>query len=574
MRMKATTTTRCLMTSLAFLLLSVFSQAQVTNPSTWSTFVEGAENSILSDTFRLQTFSGAATDNWNYSLSGNAEIFDPTSIFSDASKNKALRLSAGSRIDFDSYSIEGYEDVKIMILPAMHDLTTKDTLYADVKRAVNPVTHGKLYTGKEESSHLNFTDVKATKNGKYFMAREKPIGFALETNQKPTSRNGFFAFDTLAVFGDIATYSLYKGKGLWSETNNWSHLIPQRRRIALVDADLTIDTEAHCRSLHLHDGNLRFTHNGQLVLDDQLLLHHTFPEKGKWYFFSVPFDVYAEDLDPEFTLKDDTPNEGGNYLYVCCYDAQRRAEEQQATGNWKVVKLGELQDKPLFEKNKGYLVAIDEKASTTTVCLATNGKKLTDSFGHRASIDVESFGTDSKNEHSGWQLCGNPFPSALPLQAIADNADLDGYIYLLENGSYKAYQIGSSYAIPAYSAFFVRTKQATQLEVNAPESAINSYQILKADAPLSLQAAEPQLNPLANLAMPENDIQCFLQNRQLIITDLPADGKATLYDLSGRMVQQYRLTKGSSSHPVELNEGCYIIRIDTPDGAWKFKCYL
>lgn len=39
-------------------------QAQVSNPSSWESFVDSDENRLVSDTLRLQTFGDSEWDNW------------------------------------------------------------------------------------------------------------------------------------------------------------------------------------------------------------------------------------------------------------------------------------------------------------------------------------------------------------------------------------------------------------------------------------------------------------------------------------------------------------------------------
>ena len=70
-------------------------------------------------------------------------------------------------------------------------------------------------------------------------------------------------------------------------------------------------------------------------------------------------------------------------------------------------------------------------------------------------------GGDEAN--NGWILCGNPYPSAVSLQEILPNPDLDGHVYFYNGQDYEAYPIDSDYAIPAGSTFFVKAVQDTEL---------------------------------------------------------------------------------------------------------------
>ena len=42
--------------------------AQISNPSSWESFVGSDENRLVSDTFRLQTFGKSVWDNWSFIL--------------------------------------------------------------------------------------------------------------------------------------------------------------------------------------------------------------------------------------------------------------------------------------------------------------------------------------------------------------------------------------------------------------------------------------------------------------------------------------------------------------------------
>ena len=54
--------------------------AQISNPSSWESFVGSDENRLVSDTFRLQTFGDSEWDNWEYTTSGATQIQDISSV--------------------------------------------------------------------------------------------------------------------------------------------------------------------------------------------------------------------------------------------------------------------------------------------------------------------------------------------------------------------------------------------------------------------------------------------------------------------------------------------------------------
>lgn len=79
----------------AMVLTSMVSvQAQVTNPETWSSFVESGANPSVVDTFRWQLFAKAEQNNWNYTLGGGAII---------SNDQKTLKMPLSSSVAFEKY---------------------------------------------------------------------------------------------------------------------------------------------------------------------------------------------------------------------------------------------------------------------------------------------------------------------------------------------------------------------------------------------------------------------------------------------------------------------------------------
>lgn len=568
MRKNTTSSVRCFLIGTMLVLIQLFGWSQVSDPSSWSMFVTGDENPLLTDTFRMQTFNDLATDNWTYTAVGQVELFDPSTVpfLSDASDGMAIRLLPEGEIIFDDYPLSIYRDIMIQAAYAAVHVNKGMILYLSIRRE-EPVTN-LIYVEPEKDYSVTFREKKTLGgwNSPKILIGKDPWGFSLSAGKPSVPCEGYYALDSVFVHGEIPRYSLFTGSGVWDEEARWSHLPADRHREALVHGDLTIDREVHCRSIHLYDCNLRFSSSGTLDLEDSFFVHYTFPEKGKWYFFSFPFDVYPEDIDPELEWKDDTPNDGGNYFYLCRYDGWRRAERQEASGNWDVLSPSSLPlGQPLFEKDKGYLIALDEKANKQTFFFKGRGGQLPADFGRNASIavTVSPYAANFSPLHQGWQLCGNPFPSELRLSDIVPNPALDGFIYVLEDMEYKAYAIGSSFAIPPYSAFFVKAKQDTKIRMTASEPATRYKTI--ACSPLSdLRADRPTKEPLSPagiLVGEQGKLRFRIKGAILYVENMPVVGKVHIYDLFGRICKSVNVPAGSSQHPVSLPKGFYSISI-------------
>ena len=85
---------RRILAGTAILTVLVPVRAQVSNPSEWSGFVKGSGNTVVVDTFRMQTFSGAAGDNWEYTGSDGVVI----------EKGRGLKIPLKGKVSFEPYT--------------------------------------------------------------------------------------------------------------------------------------------------------------------------------------------------------------------------------------------------------------------------------------------------------------------------------------------------------------------------------------------------------------------------------------------------------------------------------------
>lgn len=568
---------RRILAGTAILTVLVSVQAQVSNPSEWSGFVKGSGNTVVVDTFRMQTFSGAAGDNWEYTVIGETNVSEI---------QKALVIPLGSGVAFDSFKIDNYRNGIIQMRCAAKSLALKEImtlryLYGGLLKT------RKLYEPKVDNVDLNYTNAQIT-GSPYSME-------FIAADPAEKTYNGYYLLSEIFAFGQIPQYSLFSGNGNWNDTIRWSHLPPFRHRRALINGDVEINSLVQCNQAGLADGSLRiidkghfivdelFLHNtdisltvaGELTVNKQITIYYTFPEKGKWYFLSFPFDVSLKGLDPRFQLKDDTFSGNGNYLYVQTYNSDKRASSQQATGNWEVFPMPSSSENPLiFEKGKGYLVALDAAASNNTLTFSVDKENIPDNFGKSISIPINiSSSGDVDTDHSGWYLCGNPLPAPLELSRIKPDPALDGNIYLYEGNTYKPYPIGSNYALPPFAAFFVKATAATALTIIGELSAANAI-LLKSDFSLRSELAEPTEVKTQISQVEKETGKSFIKGNTLYLDNLPSAGKVKVIDGAGRVVYSRAVSNGSSVLPLSLRSGLYIIIVEAGGYRAQHKCVL
>lgn len=564
---------RRILAGTAILTVLVPVRAQVSNPSEWSGFVKGSGNTVVVDTFRMQTFSGAAGDNWEYVVENGAVVLD---------KQNALKIPLGGSALFERYSLYGYQKVSAVLDYSPYLVVAGETL--------SVVFDNENWKDKSSVIYPSSKSVKSVEFG----SNPCRLDFFV-SSPSPNTQSGYFLFDRIYAYGQIPQYSLFSGNGNWNDTIRWSHLPPFRHRRALINGVVEINSLVQCNQAGLADGSLRITDNGHFIVDElflhntdislavageltvnkQITTYYTFPEKGKWYFLSFPFDVSLKGLDPRFELKDDTFSGNGDYLYVQTYNSDKRASSQQATGNWEVFSMPFSSENPvIFEKGKGYLVALDAKASDNTLAFSIDLENIPADFGKATSIPIyRAFSSGTNTDHSGWYLCGNPLPAPLELSQIEPNPALDGNIYLYEGNTYKSYPIGSNYALPPFAAFFVKATAATELTVTNEPATANAV-LLKSGVSLHSAPAEPtDVKTQLSLVKRETG-KSFIKGNTLYLDNLPSAGKVKVIDVAGRVVYSRAVSNRSSVLPLSLRSGLYIIIVEAGGYRAQHKCVL
>ena len=548
------------------LFISLSLRAQSLQPTNWSTFVNSTANLSIQDTFYLQTFQEQSMDNWEYSVTGTASIEDITKLDAALGTHspKVLKVSAKTEVKFEHYEIAPFDSTNIYAR-----IYTRDNIRFKAYREIDQPDISYEINGDKD-----FKKIKITKT---------PPAIDFIITSLPT--DGYMYIDSVMAYGYNRQYSLFTGSGSWSDKERWSHLPARRSNTALLNGQVTLHDEVTTQAVQISGGSLHIseegalqtqiltlydtanshaalTASGTLEVKEKLIIEKTLPAKGKWYFFSLPFDVYADQMEG-FTFKDQTETGSGNYFYLRTYDGAKRANGEPG---WSVVSASQTADQPIIHKHQGYLIALDAAASTTTLRFHCESKEIPETFGKEVSMDIVPCSGEEAAD-AGWILCGNPLPAPLPLRNIAETDVLDGYIYLYQNGAYEAYSLDSEYAIAPYTAFFVKAGEETCLEITPSTAEVSTARLLSCESPLRA-SQEPKSNPTSNQTKPAtNEVRILQEPNQIRIERLPEASIATWFNAQGQIIHTEALPSGNAILSYPSTSGFYLLHLQA--GSWK-----
>lgn len=569
----------------AFLTLCLPSPAtaQIPEPADWERFVTSSANPVVRDTFRLQTFSEDPADNWTYATEGNTFRFDAAEAgIANQGGLYSQKMEPGSRLSFTPFPSGPYTDIQIHFRYAAKDLMKGENLLISAERAQNSLHDYAVCTVATGPYTLSYPAGYA-KN--HIQIGSNPTSLTLRVATAAATSGGFYCLDSVYAHGLAPRYSLFAGNGRWEETAGWSHGTPGRSRDALVKGSLHIGQFVSGRELALSGGSIEIAPGGRLKLQQlriyasetsgslspaassffsagetdlsgMLTILKTFSTVGEWHFISFPFDVYPDGIDNTFVWKDETPNPGGNYFYVCRYNSRRRAETQTPSGNWEVIRPGSLAPgRPLFEKNKGYLIALDAGCARRTLSFSSRPGDIPSHFARKGELSLEvspsSAGdTPTAGAHTGWCLCGNPFPAPLSLSNLSADPSYEPFLYVYDGEKYQPYALGSDYTLPPYSAFFLKVKTGGVLTWTQPYASLSKQQQIPFPPALKARASEPVATgetPTAILpAVPGCAPRAEWTDRGLRLEGMPAAGVVRGFAPEGKLLYTLPFPAGSS----------------------------
>lgn len=539
-------------------------QSEWLSPLQWKSLVQDPQkNLIIRDTVLYQSFDSDNPLSINYTVSGKYDFFYPQEEgIQGASDSRAIRLYPGSTLTIDTLIYPALKMAEIHIPFAFQHVNKEEDIYfttyfysGDTEFDARP------YVVKSNDCSRYFREIYVGRQCFYRGRRSAPYRLQIKVTKPTSASDGYYCIDSLFLVGNIEQYSLLQQSGTWHDHSLWSHDYTSLRRVALIDANVRINQAAECLHLINNQKEIRIQPEGVLHTRQMTTLH-TFAEKGKWYFVSFPHDVSLEGIDARFQLGDAstvTTEPVNNILYIQTYDGRRRAENNRSDGNWTVLSADAFSPEDiLLEKGKGYLMAIDETADIQTLSFSSPANdSLT--FRETMSVHLEANTLQGGDEaNNGWILCGNPYPSAVSLQEILPNPDLDGHVYLYNGQDYEAYPIDSDYAIPAGSAFFVKAVQDTELLFQRKEDTASS--VILQHMALPYQGKEPRSLSITQAIKPSCKIQYIIRAGKIHIQNSQA-GELIVYTVLGKEVKRMRLLEGEGEYALPQSAGMYFLRI-------------
>jgi len=349
--------------------------------------------------------------------------------------------------------------------------------------------HSSIYTCSQASGveqNTNFT-IEQTNDIWY-----SPTTFFLTKYQfrwfycsidKPSSSQSRISLDNLIV---QEVFNATKQEGAYTDTTIWSLGLPQKYENFILNHNTTLSSAqsagevqiAPGKSLNLTSGAALSVKKLDLFSDDtygtseiirdggtlsvtgRVNFTKTLPEKGKWYFISFPFDVKASGIK-SFDIGDESTTEAGNHLYIKSYDGEKRATTGTSTDNWIVTSTPTDGSIVIFEKNKGYLIAIDATSDTQEVCFEGSSAAT---FGSKETINTTCYIHNNNKEsvHTGWILTGNPLLNSLQLNGKPSLIGVTPFVYYYNQGShtYDVFNMQEgALPIKPFEAFFVKATE-------------------------------------------------------------------------------------------------------------------
>ena len=127
-------------------------------------------------------------DNWGYTLTVNSSLIQ---------EKHTIKIPVGSGIIFSPFSLNNYTNVKIVSHIAGLKLEPGELLLFNVHRN----NSDEVITGNTPEQGKDYMGYR------YLTIGSNPSSFAITTNKKVNTQNGYYMTDSVFAYGDIPSYS-------------------------------------------------------------------------------------------------------------------------------------------------------------------------------------------------------------------------------------------------------------------------------------------------------------------------------------------------------------------------------
>lgn len=479
------------------------------SPSQWSTFVSSDKNLLVEHTLLKQSFENEASDQWEYTTDGTVVSLSTYGI-NKIDGDKALKLTRNQTFTLetiptapylDYYSnvktlveAAGYKTINGCILITQHSFDSKVSTISWIKIHANQPYNFPFDAESSSTSNIEYAGNQKTR---FFEMNKHLQPYSIYATDTTGVSDYAFFIDHIRIVGRANMFTMTTTQGDWNSSGSWTHNRPNAHTSVLVAHNTEIGTHEKCNNLHVGNAALRINSNGNLLVSDNLVIHSqtnsstnpafynegglsiqnnlefhiTFDQKAKWVFVSFPHDVYIDDIDNNWSLGDAATTTGGNKFYVRKYNSDKRASD--GSSGWQVISTSEVNTAtPLFERNKGYLVAIDQTATEETLPVYIHNEKLTPAFASNATVAISAalHNSNVNSEHSGWSLMGNPFPAAITVDYLLSTLGTGYELFSFDGNEYIKLESGNGHTIKPFGAFFIKATQAKTISLNNQKS--------------------------------------------------------------------------------------------------------
>ena len=264
----------------------------------------------------------------------------------------------------------------------------------------------------------------------------------------------------------------------WNTTTNWHNgKVPKNGTYVIIPTEVnnypTLSSAGFCFALKIESGNTTGSLLGNIYLGTNGIttVERNIPQynKGTTGFHLLSSPVAAQYISTEF-FNVENPSANDDFYYFneehnYWINIKNIGGTYNQGGTWEHFSSA---DNPTFTVGKGYLVAYNANITKNFTGSLNSGDKA-------SGTDIPAI-TYNPGQGEGWNLIGNPFPSAIDWDnGIWSRTNVDGSVYVYDavSGQYKSWnglEGGlTDGIIPAMQGFFVKANAAAP-SITIPEA--------------------------------------------------------------------------------------------------------